>query len=345
MKRYKKYLLFLLLVLCISLTIIVINDNNDKLIPKIIQDINSGVIGAILTTIITLLLLSNQTESQENLTKSSVVYEEKLRIFNGFLENIGSCLEDGNLTALETKKIIHSFSILRIHLSTENAIKLEKAISSIDNSFFYCDEYSTPNLTRLTQLYNDISNVFKQELYGETLTELETFDFENLKKVLYRPRLSIIKPDSFDELLLELNSHSKILHTGKTSGITIVYDVNSELIHALTQLNIFMIGIVKEVSTEIKFSYEINRQIISNETFGGIPWIKLHYNGVYFAYYGLSETKRLWIGKIFPEKKQIASLELYESDNLTNLSNQIIGDFKNIISEIHKQNIEKSAIQ
>jgi len=45
--------------------------HSKKLIPKIVQDINSGAIGAILTTIITLILLSNQTESQENLTKSS----------------------------------------------------------------------------------------------------------------------------------------------------------------------------------------------------------------------------------------------------------------------------------
>ena len=70
MRKFKKYWFYLLLALSISLTILVINDINDPLIPKIIQDINSGVIGAILTTIITLILLSNQTESQENLTKS-----------------------------------------------------------------------------------------------------------------------------------------------------------------------------------------------------------------------------------------------------------------------------------
>ena len=82
MKKFKKYWFYLLLALSISLTILVVNDLNDPFIPQILQDINSGVIGAILTTIITLILLSNQTESQENLTKVSVVYEEKLKIFN-----------------------------------------------------------------------------------------------------------------------------------------------------------------------------------------------------------------------------------------------------------------------
>ena len=87
MKRYKKYWFYLLLAFSISLTVLILNDLNSPFIqiPKIVQDINSGVIGAILTTIITLILLSNQTESQENLTKSSVVYEEKLKIFNSFL--------------------------------------------------------------------------------------------------------------------------------------------------------------------------------------------------------------------------------------------------------------------
>ena len=66
MKRFKKYWFYLLLAISISLTILVINNINDQLIPKIIQDINSGVIGAILTTIITLILLSNQNESQES---------------------------------------------------------------------------------------------------------------------------------------------------------------------------------------------------------------------------------------------------------------------------------------
>ena len=58
MKRFKKHWFYLLLLFSISLTILIINDINDFVIPKIIQDINSGVIGAILTTIITLILLS-----------------------------------------------------------------------------------------------------------------------------------------------------------------------------------------------------------------------------------------------------------------------------------------------
>lgn len=341
MKRFKKYWFYLLLALSISLTILVINDINDPLIPQIIQDINSGVIGAILTTIITLILLSNQTESQENLTKNSVVYEEKLKIFNVFLDTIGQCLEDGNLTAAETTKIIHSFSVLRIHISTSNAIRIENAISSIDNSFFYYDENSVPNLSKLIELYTEIANVFRAELYGENQGErLIAFDFENLKKVLYRKRISIIKPSTFNELLNELKNHSKVQHTSTKTGITIVYELNSELIETLKILHNFMRNVVSELSNEIQFKFELNTQIVNDEKYCGIPWIKLHYKGNYFAFYGLSETKKIMIGRMLPEQKQVASLEVFEIGTIEKYKLQILEEYKQLILSIDsKSNI------
>ena len=339
MKKYKKYWLYLLLSLSISLTILVINDINDQLVPQIIQDVNSGVIGAILTTIITLLLLSNQTESQENLTKASVVYEEKLKIFNGFLETIGTCLEDGKLTAPEVSKIIQSFSILRIHVSLENSEKLEKTISSIDNTLFYHDENSLPNINKLIELYTNLSNVFQEELYGNRASgNLKKFDFENFKSILYRPRESTFKPSNFEELICELKSNSQILHTGNTTKKTIVFDIDDELIESFKIFNAFMEKIVSEISNEIIFTFEVNRKIIDNKSFCGIPWIKLYYKNIYFAFYVISETKRLLVSKTIPEKKQIASLELFEIDNLEKFKQQIKREFQNIILDINKKN-------
>jgi hypothetical protein len=340
MKKFKKYWFFLLLSLSISLTILVINDINDPLIPQIIQDINSGVIGAILTTIITLILLSNQNESQENLTKNSVVYEEKLKLFNVFLDTLGQCLEDGKLTAVETTKIIHSFSVLRIHISIKNAIKIENAIASIDNSFFYFDENSVPNLTKLIELYTEITTVFREELYGENAHEkLMVFDFENLKKVLYRKRISVVKPSTFDGLLIELQNHSKILHTGNKTGITIVYDINTELVDSLKSLHVFMTNVVSEISSnDIDFSFEINTQIINDERYCGIPWVKLFYKDIYFAFYGISEAKKLMVGRMLPEQKQVASLEIFEIDNIDKFKLQIIEEYKKTIKSIETKN-------
>ena len=339
MKRFKKYWFYLLLALSISLTVMVINDINDQLIPKIIQDINSGVLGAILTTIITLILLSNQTESQENLTKSSVVYEEKLKIFNSFLDTIGTSLEDGKLTAQEVSKIIQSFSILRMHVSIENALKLEKTISTIDNSLFYHDENSLPNIDKLVALYTELSNVFQYELYGEKAeSNLKIFDVENFKRILYRPRESPIKPNDFMGLIFELKNNPQFLHTGTTTKKTIYFAIDDELTESLIKFNDFMEKILGEISEEIIFKYEINKKIINNKTYCGIPWINLYYKNVYFAFFGMSETKRLFVGKNFPEKKQVASLEIFEIDSIQTLKMQITSELKDIITSIDTKN-------
>lgn len=335
MKKFKKYWFYLLLSLSISLTILVINNIYDHQPRQIIQDINSGVIGAILTTIITLILLSNQNESQENLTKNSVVYEEKLKIFNVFLDTLSQCLDDGKLTSAETTKIIHSFSVLRIHISSQNATKIENAISLIDNSFFYYDENSIPNLNKLIELYTEITNVFKEELYGENAFEkLKVFEFENLKKVLYRKRTSVYKPSSFSELINELQNHSKIIHTNSKTGITIVYDINTELIDALNDLHNFMKNVITQISNDIVFSFEIKSQLINDERYCTIPYIKLFYKDIYFGYYGLAETKRFMIGQMIPEPKQVASIEIFEIDTLDKVKFQIIDEFKKSIKKI-----------
>ena len=111
---------------------------------------------------------------------------------------------------------------------TQNAVKIENAISSIDNSFFYHNENSVPNLSKLIELFTEITNVLRTELYGENPKErLAVFDFENLKKVLFRKRTSIIKPSTFTELLNELRNHSKVQHTSTKTGITITLSSNS----------------------------------------------------------------------------------------------------------------------
>jgi hypothetical protein len=59
---------------------------------------------------------------------------------------------------------------------------------------------------------------------------------------------------------------------------------------------------------------------------------------VYFAFFGMSETKRLFVGKNFPEKKQVASLEIFEIDSIQTLKMQITSELKNIITSIDTKN-------
>ena len=331
MNKYKKYWFYLTLAFIISFTILVINNINDHLIPQVIQDINSGVIGAILTTIITLLLLSNQTESQEKITKNSVVYEEKLKIFKIFLETILQCMEDGKLSIAKTKKLIYSFSILRIHISTDSAIKLEKSIQSIDRSFFYCDENSIPDLFKLSKLYNEVANVLRQELYGDYLgEELAVFDCNNLSKAHYRIRKYTISLSTFDNFINEINKYSKVYHSSKNTGLTITYKLTQTTMESLSIFHIFMTGVVHRLETEmdlfksirlgdnpvdknlITYSFELKSFMINDDKYCGLPLVKLFFNDVYFAYYGLSEMNKLSIYSMWPVQKLLATEEIFD---------------------------------
>jgi hypothetical protein len=99
-----------------------------------------------------------------------------------------------------------------------------------------------------------------------------------------------------------------------------------------------MINILADVSNEIEFSFEVNSQIINDEKYSGIPWIKLYYKDTYFAFYGLSETKKLMIGSMLPELKQVASLEIFQIDSLDKYKLQIIEEYKKIIKSIETKN-------
>jgi hypothetical protein len=339
MEIHKKYKFYLLLALSISLTIIVINNINGAIIiPQIVKDINSGVIGAILTTIITLILLSNQTESQENLTKTSVVYEEKLKIFNNFLETIGKCLEDGKLTSQETQKIIHSFSMLRVHITEENSLKLENAISSINNSFFYVDEFNVPNISRYIELYTNLTNVFRQELYGDKAhNNLSVFEFKNFSEILFQRRTMEIKITNFHELIELLKEIPNLLYRNSKTENTVVYKIDSELLNSFTVFHNFMQMIIQEISSDISLTYETKKHIVNTEIYIGLPYVKLNYKNFYFAHYGFSEKKRLFLGTKIPNSKQIAAIEIYEIDQLVNLKQQISTEIKDLISNISSE--------
>lgn len=156
--------------------------------------------------------------------------------------------------------------------------------------------------------------------------------------MLYRKRTSPIKKSSFDALLIELTNYNKIMHTSEKSGTTTVYDINAEIVDSLKSLHYFMINILAQVSKEIEFSYEINTKLVNDVKYCGIPWIKLYYKDIYFAYYGLSQNKKLWISKILPENKQVASLEIFEIESIEQYELQIIEEYKKIIKIIESKN-------
>ena len=186
------------------------------------------MIGAILTTIITLVLLANQTESEESLQKRSVIYEEKLRIFNEFLRTLGESIKDGKLSKEELKVLIYSYALVKMNLSQENALRLEVLLGQIDEEFFYVDENLVPNYHRHIELFTGICDVFKCELYGTEVAESAAPQFLNFYAISYHPRIKTIVVKEFDKMLFHIRQFQRVIWIGTEN--TVSFELKEDLI-------------------------------------------------------------------------------------------------------------------
>lgn len=311
-KNLKPIWIYLTIGLLISLTILIIQNINghEKDFPKIVFDINSGVIGAILTTIITLLLLSNQTEIQELQTKNSVIYEEKLKLFIEFLNTLSKSLEDGKLTPTEMKTIIFAYSSIRLHLSSEGAEKIEAAIKSIDGEFFYVDENQIPRFDKYIELFNSIINVFRQELYADKNTKpLPEFDFDNFKEIAFQRR-SVKQPIyCLQDILNQYGQKRDILHTNK-EGTTYQFKLSDDAFNCI-KTAYEMIDEIHAKYPQVKISkrYLVNQFTINEKKYLGLLFVYYYAGEKQVATLGISEKNRVYF-KIKLEKESVFAFEV-----------------------------------
>lgn len=189
--RYFGIWKYLILMLMVSLTILVVSliyDKHGFKLPPVLADINSGVIGALLTAIVTLILVSDQTEKVNLTNQNSTVFREKLEIFNEFLRVLNDSLKDGALKREEILSILFHFSRVRMHVSEENAKRIHEALLRINGDFFHVDENRVPDLMGYQDVYNGICAVLKSELYMKDYHTMPSFDLSNLTEITYEPR-------------------------------------------------------------------------------------------------------------------------------------------------------------
>jgi len=90
----------------ISISIFIFNGIYQGSIPKIVEEINNSSIGAILTAIITVLLLSQQSSSEEVKERNVRVFEEKSERFNTFINKLWEIWDDRIVSLEELNELI-----------------------------------------------------------------------------------------------------------------------------------------------------------------------------------------------------------------------------------------------
>jgi hypothetical protein len=168
-------------------------------IPKIVEEINNASIGAILTAIITVLLLSQQSESEEAKEKKSKVFEKKLEIYEAFLMEIENLIQDNTISTKikstdskdEIKTLIFQLARIRMHTKPENISKVFKEISGIvDILKAYRDEENRDeekshlDYNALTEHLFRIVDAFQHELHDKLLgTDKENLNVNSIKSI------------------------------------------------------------------------------------------------------------------------------------------------------------------
>lgn len=153
------------LALLVSFTIYVLNGIYSGPIPKIIEEINNGVIGAILGALITFLLLNQQSASLEIKERNVKVFEEKSSRFNKLIEMLWEAWQRGIPDILLLDKI-HSYVITSIIIyapkkTTETLLNLLAEIADLS---VQQKKYQNANLERAQNCLREMVNVLTNEI-------------------------------------------------------------------------------------------------------------------------------------------------------------------------------------
>ena len=130
---------------------------------EISAQIMAALAGAVVTAIITMFLLLGQTSSEEKKERNAKIFEEKLQIYNDFLQKL--CDVVSNMEISKQEEIELEFQVARIamHTSAESINQVSEQVSKIIAGI---KTKENQNGEMLTELF-EIADTFYKELYGQ----------------------------------------------------------------------------------------------------------------------------------------------------------------------------------
>lgn len=130
----------------------------------------AAIIGVIITAIITMMLLVGQTDSDERREKKGKVFEEKLRIYQEYLETLYNVIKAGRNTNDEKLKLAFKTSSVAMHCAPERVENISKSVKRVFKLAINENGNALETLSeaKWKELLNELFNVmdqFKADLY------------------------------------------------------------------------------------------------------------------------------------------------------------------------------------
>lgn len=132
----------------------------------------AAIIGVVITAIITMMLLVGQTDSDEKREKKGKVFEEKLRMYQEYLDTLYEVLKDGRITNDEKLRLAFKTSSVAMHCDPERVKKISNSVKEIFNATINenGNALETLNGKNWKELLKELFNVmdeFKADLYQD----------------------------------------------------------------------------------------------------------------------------------------------------------------------------------
>lgn len=165
-KGNNKYLYYTIIAGCIICMVAVFfNVFTDMELPGRIM---AAILGVVITATITQLLLQGQTQKEAKLRKTSKVFEEKLRIYQNFLNVLYQAVKDRALSDSEKLELQFQTSLVAMHCDPENINTVSEAVMGvIKNTCNDSPKKQSINNAELLNCLFEVVGAFRKDLYGK----------------------------------------------------------------------------------------------------------------------------------------------------------------------------------
>ena len=326
MKKFRKVWMYLIFAFCVSITLIILSFTNQLDLPKIVQDINAGVISAILTSLITMTYLSIEAESEEDKTKKTVIYEEKLKVFNQFLAAFADAMADGILDTKDIRTIVIQHAAVRMHLDIKRRAAFDRILLNIDHDLFFVNENQTPNFIKYSFITNSLCEIFRFELYEKKEKDIASSDkfnliadelpkFNNFQKLSASPKTIPLPISSIAEAYSYLLEEPYLISTGEK--ISSKFKCHLVLANNFKNTHeVFSKAIEKNNFEGIEIIFNLNK-VILDETYLKCPSVHIkHNNNLIFKIY-ISNRARVVVEFHIKDAKQQKQIEKEDGSELS----------------------------
>lgn len=136
----------------------------------------AAVIGVIITAIITMVLLNGQSDNDAKREQNAKVFEEKLRIYQEFLQTLNNVIEDGALTKEEKIKLEFQTSYVAMHCKPCYIKAVSEAVQKIILCQCPKEEQKLNSSNEKEPLLENLFKIvgaFRMDLYADKMNKLD----------------------------------------------------------------------------------------------------------------------------------------------------------------------------